>query len=112
MKTFTRQVARIGSGLLLASCATIAVAAGDVAAGRVKASTCMGCHGIPNYVNTYPTYHVPYLGGQHTEYLVTALKAYQTGERSHPTMKAQAGSMSEQDMQDIAAFLSQAPHAK
>ncbi len=108
MKTLTQQIARGASLLLLASGAA---GAADVEAGRVKASTCMGCHGIPNYVNTYPTYHVPYLGGQHPDYIISALKAYQAGERSHPTMKAQASSMSEQDMQDIAAFLATAPHA-
>ena len=109
MKILSQQVARAASLLLLASGAATAA---DLEAGRVKASTCMGCHGIPSYVNTYPTYHVPYLGGQHPDYIISALKGYQSGERNHPTMQAQAGSMSEQDMQDIAAFLSQAPRAK
>lgn len=87
-------------------------AAGDAAAGRVKADTCMGCHGIENYANVYPSYRVPKLGGQHPEYLVAALKAYKSGERSHPTMRAQAAQMSETDMADIAAFLSSAPEVK
>lgn len=82
---------------------------GDPAAGGVKASTCMGCHGVANYSNVYPTYHVPKLGGQRAEYLVSALQAYKNGEREHPTMQAQAASLSEQDIRDIAAFLAQAP---
>lgn len=86
--------------------------AGDAQAGKIKASTCMGCHGIPAYTNVYPTYHVPKLGGQSAEYIVSALKAYKSGERNHPTMHAQAASLSEQDMADIAAYLSQAPKAK
>ncbi len=112
MNRLTRHAARIGAGLLLGAFAATSGAAGDPEAGRIKASTCMGCHGISNYVNTYPTYHVPYLGGQHPEYIVSALKAYQSGERSHPTMQAQAGSMADQDLEDIAAFLSKAPQAK
>lgn len=90
-----------------------AVAQGDAATGRDKADTCMGCHGIPGYNNVYPTYRVPKLGGQSAGYLETALKAYRSGERKHPTMQAQAGSMSDQDIADIAAFLSTAPaHSK
>jgi cytochrome c553 len=83
--------------------------AGDPEAGRIKADTCMGCHGVPTYKNVYPTYHVPKIGGQHADYLVEALKAYQAGQRQHPTMRAQAADMSEEDMRDIAAFFANAP---
>ena len=69
----------------------------------------MGCHGIPKYNNAYPTYRVPKLGGQPAAYLASALKAYRSGERPHPTMHAQAASLSDQDIADIAAFLSSAP---
>ena len=83
-------------------------AAGDAAKGRVKAITCMGCHGIPGYHNAYPNYPVPRVGGQHPEYIVIALKAYKSGQRGHKTMQAQAASLSEQDMQDIAAYFASA----
>ena len=83
-------------------------AAGDAAKGRVKAISCMGCHGIPGYHNAYPNYPVPRVGGQHPEYIVIALKAYKSGKRGHKTMQAQAASLSEQDMQDIAAYFSSA----
>lgn len=86
--------------------AAAAQGAGDPELGREKAAACMGCHGVPSYRNAYPTYHVPRLGGQHAEYIVAALKEYQQGRRRHPTMQAQAHSLSEQDMQDIAAFFS------
>lgn len=82
---------------------------GDPAAGRIKAGTCMGCHGIPNYSNAYPAYHVPKLGGQRAEYLVAALRAYESGKREHPTMEGQASSLGERDIRDIAAFLARAP---
>lgn len=84
-------------------------AEGDAEAGRVKSIPCMGCHAIPGYSNVYPTYHVPRVGGQGAGYIVAALKAYKSKERSHPTMQAQAASLSEEDMQDIAAFFSAAP---
>jgi cytochrome c553 len=80
--------------------------AGDAKRGHELSYTCNGCHAIANYKNVYPTYSVPKLRGQRPEYLVAALKAYKSGERSHGTMHAQASSMSEQDMADIAAYLS------
>lgn len=93
-------------------CATVAQADGDPAAGRQKFYTCVGCHGIPNYNNAYPSYRVPKLGGQNAEYIANALKEYKSGERSHPTMHAQAISLSDQDIADIAAYLSTAPEKK
>lgn len=97
------------AGLALASLlATPALAAeGNVDAGREKAETCFGCHGIPNYTNAYPTYRVPKIGGQHADQLYAALQAYRSGERQHPTMSAQAASMSDQDMRDVAAYFAQ-----
>lgn len=80
-------------------------AAGDAVQGAKLAYTCHGCHGSPNYKNVYPTYRVPKLGGQHAAYLVVALKAYASGERAHSTMYSHAVTMSEKDMQDIAASL-------
>ena len=95
-------------GIALAA-AGKAYAQGDAVRGKVKAITCMGCHGIPGYHNAYPNYPVPRVGGQHAEYIVAALKAYKSGERGHATMQAQTASLSEQDMQDIAAYFASAP---
>lgn len=80
---------------------------GDPQAGKKKAYECLGCHASENYGNVYPSYHVPKVGGQQRQYIVSALKAYATGKREHPTMVAQAKAMSEQDMRDIAAFFAQ-----
>jgi cytochrome c553 len=80
-------------------------AAGDVASGEIRGETCLGCHGVASYTNIYPTYKVPKLGGQHPEYMVAALKAYRSGERSHKTMRAQAANLSDQDIEDISAYL-------
>lgn len=94
----------IAFGLAAALIGT-AHAAGDPVVGKKKFDTCTGCHGIPGYTNVYPTFHVPKLAGQTEQYLVDALKAYARGDRPHPTMQAQAKSMSEQDMADVAAYL-------
>ena len=81
-----------------------AFAAGDAANGEKIAYTCTGCHGIPFYKNSYPSYSVPRLGGQNEAYLPSAIKAYRSGERSHSTMQAQAGNLTDQDIADIAAY--------
>lgn len=87
-------------------------AAGDAAAGEELAFTCMGCHGIAGYRNAYPSYRVPKLGGQRREYIVDALTAYKKGSRPHPTMQAQGGSLSEQDIDDLAAWFQGAAAAE
>jgi cytochrome c553 len=81
-----------------------ALADGDSDAGRKKAETCLGCHGIEDYKNAYPTFPVPKLGGQNAQYIIDALKGYANGDRPHGTMHAQAATLSEQDMADIAAW--------
>ena len=86
--------------------ATPAVATGDASRGKGLVYTCKGCHGLTGYENAYPSYHVPMIGGQSETYLRNALTEYRTGKRKHPTMQAQAESFSEQDIADIAAYLS------
>lgn len=81
-------------------------AEGDKAAGRTLVYTCAGCHGVPGYTNAYPQYPVPKIVGQNAQYIVDALHGYQSGGRTHPTMDAQAQSLSDTDIQDIAAYLS------
>jgi cytochrome c553 len=77
----------------------------DAKAGEKKAAMCIGCHSIPGYQASFPEIHkVPMISGQGDKYIVAALNAYKKGERKHPTMKAIAASLSEQDMADLAAF--------
>ncbi|HEY6943311.1 MAG TPA: cytochrome c [Dokdonella sp.] len=92
--------------LLITSLPSFAADKGDAAAGKTKVYTCAGCHGIPGWKNPYPNYHVPKIGGQNYDYLVAALNGYKKGERAHPTMRAQGESLSEQDIRDIATYLS------
>ena len=101
------KIAASAATLLLAMVflAQPALAEGDAEAGQELGYTCLGCHGIEGYRNAYPSYRVPKLGGQKAGYLVIALKGYRSGERSHPTMRAQATSMSDQEIEDVAAYL-------
>ena len=83
-----------------------ATPSGDATRGKGLTYTCRGCHGVEGYKNAYPSYHVPKLGGQSEVYLRNALLEYRGAKRKHPTMQAQAESFSEQDIADIAAYLS------
>jgi cytochrome c553 len=66
---------------------------------------CIGCHGIPGYKTAFPdVYHVPKIAGQQPGYIIAALKAYKSGERSHPSMRGIAASLSEEDMKQLAEF--------
>jgi cytochrome c553 len=86
------------------------VSNGDPAAGAHKTQMCGGCHGIDGWRTAYPeVYSVPKIGGQHQVYIVKALQAYKSGERSHPSMKAIAATLSDQDMADLAAYYGAAP---
>ncbi len=80
-------------------------AAGDPEEGEEIAYSCLGCHGIEGYRNMYPSFRVPKLGGQKAAYIEVALKGYRDGTRAHPTMVAQAESLSDQDIADVAAYL-------
>ena len=83
-----------------------AQATGNKANGRKLVYTCAGCHGVPGYSNAYPDYPVPKIAGQNEQYIISALNEYKSGDRTYPTMVAQAQSLSEQNIEDIAAFLS------
>ena len=82
-----------------------ALADGDAGAGEALGYTCLGCHGIEGYRNAYPSYRVPKLGGQKATYLVIAMKGYRNGTRQHPTMAGQASSLSDKEIEDVAAYL-------
>ena len=93
-------------GVVLGLTSTGAFAAdGDAKAAESKNSMCIGCHGIPGYKASFPVvYSVPMISGQNAKYVENALQAYKKGERSHPTMRAIALTLSDQDMADLAAY--------
>jgi cytochrome c553 len=85
--------------------APIAAIVGSAEAGAKKVSACIGCHGIPEYKTAFPTvYRVPKIAGQNEKYLVAALVAYRSGERSHPSMRGIAAGLSDQDIADLAVY--------
>ncbi len=99
-------------GALLVGYGSSACAVGNVEAGELKFSTCIGCHGRPGVANVYPRYNVPKIGGQKVNYILSALKAYRIGSRRHGSMEGNARGLSEQDMEDIAAYLAQIEFVK
>ena len=94
------------------ACVTVSAQAqkltGNAEVGAKKNQMCVGCHGIVGYQASFPEIHkVPMIAGQSATYIVAALTAYKGGDRKHPTMRAIADSLSEQDMADLAAYYSQ-----
>lgn len=80
---------------------------GDAVAGERKNAMCTGCHGIEGFHTAFPEiYRVPKISGQSASYIVAALKGYKDGSRKHPSMRGVAANLTEQDMQDLAAFYS------
>ena len=78
---------------------------GDAKAAEQKIAMCIGCHGIPGYRASYPTvFPVPMIHGQTSKYIENALNAYRSGDRNFPTMRAIAGSLTDQDIADLAAY--------
>ncbi len=95
---------QIAMALALAACAATAQAQGDAERGKAKTITCVPCHGADGKA-TLSMY--PNLAGQNYEYLVNAMKAYKVGQRkggSAGLMLAPMATLSEQDIQDLAAW--------
>jgi len=79
-----------------------AQAAGDVAAGKTRSAACAGCHGA-NGQGVPPN---PKLAGVPEAQQIQALKDYKSGARANPIMKGIATSLSDKDMEDVAAYYS------
>ena len=109
MTRFTLLTALAAAALApILAAAQTATPAGDPQKGSQKVQMCQGCHGILGWRTAFPeVYKVPKLGGQHQAYIVNALQEYKSGARSHPTMRAIAASLSDQDMADVAAYYAQ-----
>ena len=80
---------------------------GDANAGLAKNAMCIGCHGIKGYQASFPeVYKVPMISGQGASYIAAALHAYKKGDRKHPTMRAVAVTLTDQDIADLSAYYS------
>ena len=78
-----------------------AAMASDPAAGKAKSATCAGCHG-PAGISPNPLW--PSLAGQHAAYMVKQMKAFRDGTRNDPMMSPMAKPLSDQDIEDLAAY--------
>lgn len=98
----------IGVALALGLSASLAMAGGDVEAGKEKSKTCASCHGAEG-ISATSTF--PNIGGQYRDYLLHSLRAYKSGDRQNAIMQGMVASLSDQDMQDLAAYFSSLPGA-
>lgn len=96
--------------LIAATCALPAWSKGSAEAGATKAATCLACHGA-NGNSTNPVW--PSLAGQNAAYVATQLRHFhdkrRTGKADDATaqlMPPMAAPLSEQDIQDVAAYYS------
>ena len=77
--------------------------AGDAAAGKAKAMTCMACHGA---AGISPNDIWPNLAGQKEGYLVKQIKAFRDGVRVDPMMAPMVRSLSDDDIANLATYFS------
>lgn len=104
----TTTIAVLAAAALAAGSALAQAPAGDAGRGAQQVQMCQGCHGIEGWRTAFPeVYKVPRIAGQHPQYFVSALKAYRTGDRAHPSMRGIAATLSDQDMADLAAYYAQ-----
>jgi cytochrome c553 len=95
-------------GLALSLGSLAAEAKGRAEAGKTKAAqVCAACHGADGNKPTGPDF--PVLAGQHADYLKRALVDYKSGKRNNPIMKGFATTLSNQDMDDLAAWFASQP---
>jgi len=79
----------------------MAIAQGNIDAGKAKSTTCVACHGA-NGNSSSDLY--PKIAGQHKTYLAKQLAQFKSGERDNAIMLGMVAGLSEQDMQDLAAY--------
>lgn len=96
---------KILAAAALAACVPAAQADDNKVTFENRIAQCQGCHGIPDWKTAFPElYRVPKLGGQKPSYIVAALKAYKSGERDFPTMRAIAADLTDADIEQLAKY--------
>ena len=98
----------ISCALILAFSTSLAIAGGDVAAGKTKSLSCAACHGADG-ISLTPLY--PNIGGQYEDYLLHSIKSYKSGKRQNAIMQGMTAALSETDMEDLAAYFASLPGA-
>ena len=89
--------------IFAASVSCIVFSAADIEAGKAKAALCSGCHG-PEGFSSNDLW--PNLAGQKKGYLIKQIKDFRDGKRNDPMMKGIVGTLSDQDIENLAAFYS------
>jgi cytochrome c553 len=102
MKTAFKTVLTTAAALLLIL-PTVTFAKGNPADGQQKSATCSACHGETG-IPLDPNY--PKLAGQYADYLIKALSDYRSGKRTNVIMANFAVQLSNQDIEDLAAWFS------
>lgn len=101
-----RVLSLLSFGAALAFASTPLLADGNIANGKTKAATCFACHGADgNAVD--PQY--PRLAGQYKLYMIQVLHEYKDGQRDNAIMKGMVATLSDQDIEDVAAYFSSLP---
>jgi cytochrome c553 len=75
--------------------------ASNIPLGQDKSALCVGCHGNQG-ISVSDEY--PNLAGQKEQYLQKQLTDFKNGTRNNPTMKVMAGALSQEDIQNLAAY--------
>jgi cytochrome c553 len=91
-------------GVCLLSGTSLALAQGKPAAGKEKADVCGGCHGADGN-SSAPIF--PKLASQHASFIAKQLHDFKGSSREEPTMSALAEPLTDQDIDDLAAYYSQ-----
>lgn len=98
-----KNIAIVMGALFVLGFAINAEAAGNAAAGQNKSAVCAACHGSDGN-SMSPTF--PKLAGQNASYIVKQLHDFKSGARQNPIMQPQASGLSDQDIEDLAAYFS------
>jgi cytochrome c553 len=103
----------LNGGKALAVCVSLSAllgqgqaVAGDVKAGRAKADVCAVCHGLDGLSKIA---EAPNIAGQNEHYLIEQLGAFQSGARSNDMMSVVVKDLSEDDIENLAAYYSAIP---
>jgi cytochrome c553 len=92
------------AAVVMTSVATGSAIAGNAAAGKEKSKACAACHGVDG---NSASADFPRLAGQHNDYLVKSLQGYKSGARKNPIMAPMGATLSQRDIEDLAAYYSQ-----
>jgi cytochrome c553 len=99
IRTFVLALSALGA-------ASVAPAA-DLKAGEAKVKeVCQACHGVDGNSQNVD---YPKLGGQYPDYLAKALRDYKSGARKNPIMAGFAGTLSNADIDNVAAYYAAQP---